>query len=321
MTKVNPLVSFLIATYNRADYICDAVRSILNQKYNNIEIIVVDDCSKDDTCKLLKANFDNKVIYHHNSKNMGPAFSRNIGLDFAKGKYIGLLDSDDILYDENHTQIAVDTLENDKDISIFCCDFYIIDRENRILNKYSPLLDSIDYIDFSLSSEKRDLGGLYLRGVHSCGALLRRSIIDIVGKMDVNYRIAWDAEYFLRFLGESGSYLYYYHWPLTGYRKVSNSLSTNLVQMYSEKVRIYGQIAKDFPSLKEKLGWKVRKRFALQIISLSDAYKLKGRYAQAMWTTIKALLCYPPILKFYYFSLLGVFLKDFRSRKTSLLKI
>ena len=321
MNKACPLVSFIIATYNMADFISDAVSSILKQKYNNIEIIVIDDCSKDDTCKLLKANFDNEVIYHRNSKNMGPAFSRNIGLDFAKGKYIGLLDSDDILYDENHTQIAVDTLENDKDISIFCCDFYIIDRENRILNKYSPLLDSIDYIDFSLSSEKRDLGGLYLRGVHSCGALLRRSTIDMVGKMDVNYRIAWDAEYFLRFLGESGSYLYYYHRPLTGYRKVSNSLSTNLVQMYSEKVRIYGQIAKDFPSLKEKLGWKVKKRFALQIISLSDAYKLKGRYAQAMWSTIKALLCYPPIVKFYYFSLLGIFFKDFRSRKTGLLKI
>lgn len=321
MNESNPLVSFIIATYNRADYICDAVRSIFKQKYNNIEIIVIDDCSNDNTRELLKANFDNKVIYSRNSKNMGPAFSRNIGLGFAKGKYIGLLDSDDILYDENHTQIAVDTLEKDKDIAIFCCDFYIIDRENRILNKYSPLLDSIDYIDFPLSSEKRDLGGLYLRGVHSCGALLRRSTVDMVGKMDARYRIAWDAEYFLRFLGESGSCLYYYHRPLTGYRKVSDSLSTDLVKMYSEKVRIYGQIAKDFPSLKEKLGWKAKKRFALQIISLSDAYKLKGRYAQAMWTTIKALFCYPPILKFYYFSFLGIFFKDFRSRKTVLLKI
>lgn len=321
MNKVNPLVTFIIATYNRADYICEAVCSILKQKYNNIEIIVIDDCSKDDTPELLKANFDNRVIYHRNSKNMGPAFSRNIGLGLAKGKYIGLLDSDDILYDENHTQIAVDTLENDKEITIFCCDFYIIDRENRILNKYSPLLDSIDYIDFSLASEKRDLGGLYLRGVHSCGALLRRSAIDMVGQMNENYRIAWDAEYFLRLLGESGSYLYYYHRPLTGYRKVSNSLSTNLVQMYSEKVKIYKQIAKGFPSLKEELGWKVNKRIALQVISLSDAYKLKKRYAQAMWTTIKALLCYPPIIKFYYFSFLGIFFKNFRSMKTRLLKI
>ena len=314
-------MSFIIATYNRAGYIYDAVNSIFKQKYNNVEVIVIDDCSSDDTSGVLKKSFDHKVIYYRNPKNMGPAFSRNIGLDFAKGKYIGLLDSDDILYDENHIQIAVDMLEKDKDISIFCCDFYIIDREGRILNKYSPQLDSIDYIDFPLTSEKRDFCGLFLRGVHSCGAILRRSTIDIVGKMDERYRIGWDGEYFLRFLGKSGSCLYYYHRPLTGYRKVSDSLSTNLIKMYSEKVSFYKQIIKDFPFLKEKLGWKVKKRFTLQIVSLSDAYKLKGRYAQAALTVIKAILCYPPILKFYCFSLLGIFFRGFRSKKSLLLKI
>lgn len=321
MNKANPLVSFIIATYNSADYICDTLRSILKQKYDDIEIIVIDDCSIDNTYELLVNNFKDKFVYHRNSKNMGPAFSRNIGLGFAKGKYIGLLDSDDILYDENHTKIAVDIMENDEEVAIFCCDFYIIDRENRILNKYSPSYDSIEYIGFSFFSGKRSFSELYKRGVHSCGALLRRSTIDMVGNMDVNYRIAWDCEYFLRLLGESGGYLYYYHGPLTGYRKVSNSLSTNLVQMYSEKVRIYGKIARNFPALKKELGWKANKRFALQVVSLSNAYKLKRRYAQAMWAAIKALLCYPPIIKFYYFSFLGIFFKKFRSMKMRLLKI
>ena len=321
MNKAGPLVSFIIATYNRANYICEAVRSILKQKYTNIEVIVIDDDSTDNTCELLKNAFKDRIIYYSNSKNMGPAFSRNIGLDFAKGKYIGLLDSDDILYDENHTQIAVDVMENDAEISIFSCDFYIIDRENHILNKYSPLCDSIDYIGFSISSEKRDFGALYLRGVHSCGALLRRSAIDTVGRMDVNYRIGWDGEYFLRLLGKNRSYLYYYHKPLTGYRKLSNSLSTNLIQMYSEKVKFYEQIAADHPSLKEKLGWRVNKRIALQIISLSDAYKSEKKYGKAICMTIKALLRYPPIIIFYYFSFLGVFFKKYKNKKLTFLKV
>lgn len=321
MNRAVPLVSFIIATYNRADYICEAVHSILKQKYNNIEILIIDDGSTDNTCELLKNTFKDRVIYYRNSKNMGPAFSRNIGLDFANGKYIGLLDSDDILYDENHTEIAVDVMENDKEVAIFCCDFYIIDRENRILNKYSPLYDSIDYIDFPISSEKRGFSDLYLRGVHSCGALLRRSTISMVGRMDVNYRIGWDGEYLLRLLGKSQAYLYYYHKPLVGYRKVPNSLSTNLIQMYSEKVKFYEQIAADHPSLREKLGWKANKRIALQIISLSDAYKLEKKYGKAICMAIKAMLRYPPIVVFYYFSFLGVFFKKYKNIKLTLLKI
>jgi len=321
MNNVKPLVSFLIATYNRADYISEAIRSILKQKYNNIEIIVIDDCSQDDTRELLKANFDNKVIYQRNSKNMGPAFSRNIGLGLANGKYVGLLDSDDILYDENHTRIAVDIMENDEEVSIFCCDFHIIDSESRILNKYSPLLDSIDYINYSISSQKRRFCDLYLRGVHSCGALLRRRTIDAVGNMDENYRIGWDAEYFLRLLGKSRTYLYHYHKPLTGYRKVDNSLSINLIKMYIEKVRIYGQVAANYPSLKQELGWKVNKRIALQVVSLSDAYKLNRKYGRAICTAIKAVLRFPPIVIFYYFSFLGIFLKKYRSMKLRLLEI
>jgi glycosyltransferase involved in cell wall biosynthesis len=321
MSKANPLVSFIIATYNRADYICDAVRSILKQKYNNIEIIVIDDCSTDNTYEVLVNNLNDKFIYHRNLQNMGPAFSRNIGLDFAKGKYIGLLDSDDILYDENHTGIAVDIMENDNEVAIFCCDFYIIDRENRILNTYSPLCDSIDYIGFSISSGKRGFSDLYKRGVHSCGALLRRSNIDMVGAMDVNYRIAWDGEYFLRLLGKSRKYLYYYHKPLTGYRKLSNSLSTNLVQMYTEKVKIYNQIAADYPSLKKELGWKVNKRIALQILSLSDAYKLEKRYEKAIYMAIRGIIKYPPMIGFYCFSFLGIFFKQYKNIKLALLRI
>lgn len=321
MTKTTPLVSFIIATYNRADYICEAAKSIFKQRYNNIEVIVIDDCSNDNTRELLQDVFKDRIIYRRNPQNMGPGFSRNVGLDLAKGKYIGLLDSDDVLYDENHTEIAVGIMEGDNEISIFSCDFYIIDNENRILNRYSPLYDSIDYIGFPISSEKRDFSALYVRGVHSCGALLRRSTMDKVGKMDINYRIGWDGEYFLRLLGKSQSYLYYYHKPLTGYRKVSNSLSTDLVRMYTEKVKIYEQVTRDYPSLRERLGEKVDKRVALQIISLSDAYKLKKRYWKAVATAIKAILRYPPIINFYCLSFLGIFFKKYKNRKLSLLKI
>ena len=321
MNEAKPLVSFIIATYNCEDYICDAVGSILNQKYNNIEIIVIDDCSIDNTYKLLKDTFKDRVIYHRNLQNKGPAFSRNIGLGIAKGEYIGLIDSDDILYDENHTGIAVEVMENDKKVAIFSSDFYIINEKKCILNNYSPFCNHIDYIGTSVFSGKRNFNDLYLRGVHSCGALIRRIAIDIAGNMNVAYKIAWDCEFFLRLLGKSRNYLYYYHKPLTGYRMLPNSLSTNLIKMYSEKVRIYEQAAADYPSLREELGWKVNKRIALQIISLSDAYKLEKRYGKAICMIIKAALQYPPIIIFYYFSFLGMFFKKYENIKLRLLRV
>ena len=94
-----PLVSVIIPTYNRANLIAHAINSVLAQDYSNIEIIVVDDCSTDDTNKFL-TDFYNKhtnIIIKTFPKHLGQCSARNSGLDLARGKYIQLLDSDDAL--------------------------------------------------------------------------------------------------------------------------------------------------------------------------------------------------------------------------------
>lgn len=321
MNKNYPLVSFIIATYNRKDYVCEAVRSILKQSYNNIEIIVIDDYSDDGTYEYLKNTFGDTITSFRNSSNMGPSFSRNKGLNIANGKYIGLLDSDDILYSDNHTKIAVDIMENDDRVAIFCCDFYLIDAEDNILNKHSFLLDSIDYIGFPVASGKRSLSDYYLRGLSNAGALLRRSALDMAGAMNVKYRIGWDLEYFLRILGKSRGYLYYYHKPLACYRKHPDCQTNNTVKSYIEKINIYKQIAREYPVLKKELGWKVNKRIAVQLISLSDAYKSEKRYGKALCTVIKALVQYPYIISFCFFSFLSIFIKRYQTAKLMLLRI
>lgn len=89
-----PLVSVIIPTFNRANYLPDAVDSILNQGIENIEIIVVDDGSTDHTQQALsKYGPEVKYLYQ---KNQGPGPARNYGLRTATGTYIGFLDSDDL---------------------------------------------------------------------------------------------------------------------------------------------------------------------------------------------------------------------------------
>jgi glycosyltransferase involved in cell wall biosynthesis len=91
----NPCVSVIIPTYNRAEMLIRAIRSVLKQTYEDYEIIVVDDGSTDDTAKVMKAYENDKFKYIRYSLNKGGAFARNLGLDSSRGKYIAFLDSDD----------------------------------------------------------------------------------------------------------------------------------------------------------------------------------------------------------------------------------
>lgn len=90
-------VSVIIPTYNRAGPVQNAINSALNQTYENIEIIVVDDNSSDNTEDLIKKNSDNRIIYIKKRINSGgPAEPRNIGLKISSGLWVAFLDSDDI---------------------------------------------------------------------------------------------------------------------------------------------------------------------------------------------------------------------------------
>jgi len=95
---MSPLVSVIIPTYNRAYILDKAIESVLNQSFKNIELIVVDDASTDETSKLVKRY--PSVVYVRHSKRKGPAGARNTGLKYAKGRYIAFLDSDDVFLPE-----------------------------------------------------------------------------------------------------------------------------------------------------------------------------------------------------------------------------
>lgn len=96
------LISVIIPTYNRAQMVCDCVASVLATNYPELEVIVVDDCSPDDTGTKLKTRFgdDGRVRYLRNEQNSFQAVSRNNGAKIASGDYLFILD-DDNLVDKN----------------------------------------------------------------------------------------------------------------------------------------------------------------------------------------------------------------------------
>src|SRR6266498_1233881 len=99
MNEGSILFSIVIPTYNRADLITETIRSVLEQTYRNFEIIVVDNCSADNTAEVLQPFVDaDQVRFLRNEKNYERAYSRNRGIANAKGDFLSLLDSDDFMY-------------------------------------------------------------------------------------------------------------------------------------------------------------------------------------------------------------------------------
>ena len=98
---MNELVSIIMPSYNTADFIEETISSVLVQTYENWELIIVDDCSTDNTDEIIAPYLaDVRIKYIKNEKNSGAAVSRNRALREAKGKWIAFLDSDDLWHKE-----------------------------------------------------------------------------------------------------------------------------------------------------------------------------------------------------------------------------
>ena len=123
MTEVKnkPLVSVIIPTYNRKKTISRAIQSVLNQTYENIELIIVDDGSTDGTKELVLEKYGDAVVYVENQRKKGPSGARNYGVQIANGEYIAFQDSDDE-WEEKKLEKQMEILLTNTDIKMVYCE-------------------------------------------------------------------------------------------------------------------------------------------------------------------------------------------------------
>ncbi len=130
---MNCLVSVVIPMYNASAYINKTIESVINQTYKNIEIIVVDNCSTDNSVEIVRSLNSDKIKLYENEKNLGFTGNVNRGIEYAQGDYIKFLCADDELK-ENCIEELI-KLFNDETSAIYCnCD-YIDSNENIIVDK------------------------------------------------------------------------------------------------------------------------------------------------------------------------------------------
>ena len=114
---MQPLVSVIMPAYNAERYIGEAIKSVLAQTYTNIELVIVEDCSTDGTLDVIRHYEDDRIILEKNPVNRGIAFSTNRGIELSRGKYIALLDDDDVVTIDR-IELQVDYLEEHREIDI-----------------------------------------------------------------------------------------------------------------------------------------------------------------------------------------------------------
>lgn len=138
-----PKISVIIALYNKEQYIEQCIESVLKQSLNDIEIIIVDDCSSDNSYNIVQeyAKKDNRIKCIRNDKNYNTGITRNRGIDAACGEYIYSLDADDFLY-PNCLEKAYD-IAHENDLDILIGNFIQINNNNTE-EKYCSTLDGLN---------------------------------------------------------------------------------------------------------------------------------------------------------------------------------
>src|SRR3972149_5012484 len=137
-----PLISVVMPTYNHARYISEAITSVVKQTYSNLELIIIDNYSEDNTEAIVKsfADMDNRIRYQKFRNNGVIAASRNEGIKSASGEYIAFIDSDDFWLPDKLEKV-MRVFDKERDVDLVCHDeYYVSGDDNRVImiGKYGP---------------------------------------------------------------------------------------------------------------------------------------------------------------------------------------
>jgi len=184
-----PACSVIIPTYNRKEYVRQAIDSVMLQTFTDYEIIVVDDGSTDDTEKAL-ARYGAKIRYFR-QKNQGESAARNYGLDIARGKYIAFLDDDDVWL-PHKLERQVSYLGAHPDTAMVCSGDIAIDAEGQQIEQRS--VDELNLSEGELSFETI----FYPCPITASTVLAKKSVLIQAGLFDESMKYGEDWDMWMR---------------------------------------------------------------------------------------------------------------------------
>jgi glycosyltransferase involved in cell wall biosynthesis len=277
MSTEHPLVSIVIPAYNYARYLDEAIESVLSQSYKDIELIVLDDGSTDNTRKVLEKYTGR--FYWETQKNLGQSETLNKGWRMSKGEILAYLSADDVLFPDA-VATSVEWLLGHPDVVLTYCDYELIGPDAAPLRRVNA--PDFDYREMVVK--------------FVCppgpGAFFRRSAFETTGLWDGSLRLSPDYDYWLR-LGLLGKFL---RIPgvLAGFRVHGGSQSFAAVddQRSDEYVRV---ISRYYDSQLVPVGLLADEQEALSnaYIAAARSHLRSGRYSKGLARLWRGISLYP----------------------------
>jgi|GEM_PF-7007112 len=316
----HPLVSVGIPTYNQPEFLRQAIQSVLDQTFQNFEIIVVDDCSTDNTPDIVQEFEDPRIHYHRTDTNLRPPRSWNECARLAKGKYFSILPHDD-LYKPKFLEKMVFALEQNPNLGFAQCAHTAVNENlNAIAERY------ISKDEFIARGEETLIIQTRRHYMNPASILYLKSCVDKYGFWETNY---WDDEVLTLKIAFHEGFIYL---PLilALVRAHSNNLSNILVsEQWDIVLEVINQQTAIFAAVLPMTSTllKLRSQWNRQLGYSCIFYAIKeiafGKWKNAKLFFRRAIYLYPcilvdPRLYLVAFKKIAIKIKDFLIKVSNL---
>lgn len=259
--------SIILTCYNAEKYLHETFKNVLNQKYNNFEIIVTDNCSTDNTVKEIKKFKSKKIKLYLMKKNIGRVQALNFAIKKSKGKYICILDSDDCLEKNWMSNVNQFINKSKEKFGVICGWSKFIDSKNKVIGRLKgpSNLDNVNHILFYA-----------LPFSHSGSVFQKKKINRIKGPYDPNYPLAHDWKLFVQ-LSQITEIKILPKYSVKWRRHIESLTANDKILSRKEKIKVLSFIKNSY---KNNFSFKNYLRLHVEKLALSINYikklKLKG---------------------------------------------
>ncbi len=268
--KQEELVSICVPIFNRQKFLVDTIKSIQNQTYKNIEIILVDNNSTDRSYELILESFSNfkNVFIYKNDENIGYNENYNKCIELANGKYIGIFHSDDI-YDTEIVKKSIDLIESNKEIGFVCSYGERINIDGKTTGIYKIPKKLLNKNKFVFGFEEIFLTILETGNVITTSTVIaKKEIYSEIGNFDDAYKAAADYDLWLRILRKYKLGLV--NEKLVKWREHKDQISENTIRKWNN----------------EPPEFKVYEKFSLYLDSSKSRYLKKYKSKRLIFNSL-----------------------------------
>jgi glycosyltransferase involved in cell wall biosynthesis len=236
-TEISPTVSVCIPCYRGAAHLAAAIESVLTQTFTDLELIIIDDNSPDNTDEVVASFADPRIRYLKNQTNLGPDGNWNRCLDEATGRYFKLLPQDDVLHQTCLAkQIAVLEADVDHRVALVFCSRTILDaRDRAIMVRGYPMRRS------GLVTARALVRQCVRRGTNVIGepgsVMFRKQLVASAGRFDASIPYVLDLDYWVKLLGHGDAY--YFNEALASFRVSGGSWSVRIGARQSQEYQLF----------------------------------------------------------------------------------